>query len=107
MPLDVYEGAGDQPHRWRVTNEAAVPEVLADSGEGYTERRGAYEGAGHALEQLLRHHPDAERIAIEWLGEDTPEDEDEDEDETDDLDDQYVASLEDAAFEAGVADSDA
>lgn len=69
MPLDVYEGDGDQPHRWRVTNDAAVPEILADSGEGYTEERGAIEGAGHTLEQLLRHHPDAPRIVSEWFAE--------------------------------------
>lgn len=68
MPLDIYDGAGDQPHRWRVTNDNPVkPEILADSGEGYTEERGAIEGAGHVLEQLLRHHPDAPTIASEWI----------------------------------------
>lgn len=66
MPLDVYESGGDQPHRWRVTNDAAVPEILATSSEAYTERRGAYQGAAHTLEQLLRHHPDARQIVTAW-----------------------------------------
>lgn len=67
MPLEFYEGAGVQPHRWRVTNNAAVPEILAASSEGYSEPRGALEGAAHTLEQLLRHHPDAPQIVSEWI----------------------------------------
>lgn len=67
MPLEIYEGAGEQPHRWRVTNNAAVPEILAVSSEAYTERRGATEGAAHTLEQLLRHHPDAPAIVAAWI----------------------------------------
>lgn len=70
MPFEITENpTHHQPFRWRVTNDAAVAEPLAHGGEAYLERRGAIEGAGAALAQLLRHHPDAAAIVSEWIAE--------------------------------------
>jgi len=62
--LDVFtDKAGE--YRWHV--QADNNRTTADCGEGYVDEVDCIHGAGVTLEELLEHHPDAERYVDAWL----------------------------------------